>query len=364
MKNKKLILELILTLVNAFVLLFPIKKNKVTFVSLEGTRLKGDLLIIREQLPEEYEVTEVLYHFNKNDIVHSIGYMFNTFRQIWHINRSVVVLINDNNFVISRFKRPGVKVIQVWHANGAIKKFGNYLERKYEIANYDYVLANSEYWKGPYSKAFGVKEEQVVVTGLPQLDRLLDESLLMNCSEQFYKEFPQCRDKKIVLYAPTFRGNIYEGVRPVEINIDKIMDELGEEYILVCKLHPLLAGIELSRHKNVITVPNRELYELFAVSDIMITDYSSIIFDYTLLNKPTILYAPDLDEYRKTIGCMMEYSSLPGIMCQSEPDLVADIKEQIQSFKVKEERDERYIYYDDGNNTNRVIELIISILNN
>lgn len=357
MKIKKMILEVILSLFNFIVLLFPIEKDKITFVSLEGTQLKDDLKMIYKELQEEYKCTQVLYYFKKNDLVNSLGYMLNTLKQIWHINRSTLVLINDNNFVISKFKRPGVKVIQVWHANGAIKKFGNCLERKYEIRNYDYILANSDFWKIPYAEAFGVNENQVLVTGLPKLDLLQDHDKLEEDREKFLKEYPQTEGKKILLYAPTFRGNIYEGIRLPELDIDKLVEDLGPEYVLIYKLHPLLEGDNLSQKINVINGTNKELYELFAISDMLISDYSSIIFDYTILDKPIILYAKDLGEYSKKVGCFMEYTTLPGTVCTNKDEIIKGI---IQEKRVKTNKP--YIKYNDGNNLKRVIEEIRNIL--
>ena len=85
------------------------------------------------------------------------------------INTSHIVLINDNNYVVSHYKRQVVKVIEVWHATGAIKKFGNAIKRQYPINNYDYVIANSDYWVEPYSLAFSVDKNNVLVTGMPRV---------------------------------------------------------------------------------------------------------------------------------------------------------------------------------------------------
>lgn len=366
MKSKKLILEVILTVVNFFVCLLPIQEDKITIVSLEGTELKDDLLIVREELPEEYKVTEVLYHFRRNDLKSACGYMFNTIRQLWHINRSKLVLINDNNFVVSRFKRSGVIVVQVWHASGAIKKFGNCLERQYQIANYDYVLANSDYWKGPYSQAFGVDEEQVIVTGLPKLDCLQAKESVQEDKEWFYKAYPQCEGKKLVLYTPTFRGNIYKGIRLADIDVDKLMDGLGSDYVLLYKLHPLLAGKKLSGRKDVINVTEQELYDLFGISDIMISDYSSVIFDYTMTGKPLMLFASDINEYDADVGFFMQYISLPGTFNETEQELVENIRKELEIEDTQSiaDKGEIYIYHKDGENTRRVLDLITSIMKN
>ena len=116
--------------------------------------------------------------FEKTSLWMNFLYFLNTIRQIFVINTSALVIISDNNYVISRFKRKGVKVLQVWHAAGAIKKFGNAIHREYPIANYDQVICNGAYWKKPYSEAFNVSEEHVSVTGMPRLDHLLDDAFI------------------------------------------------------------------------------------------------------------------------------------------------------------------------------------------
>lgn len=90
------------------------------------------------------------------------------------IKRSQLVILNDNNYVISHMKPKSTKVLQVWHACGAVKRFGNQIRRKYTVSNYDAVLACSPVWQRVYSEAFGVQPAQVQVTGCPRLDTLLD----------------------------------------------------------------------------------------------------------------------------------------------------------------------------------------------
>ena len=146
---KKIVINLILRFVNVFVRFYSIKSNQVAFVSLESNRLESDLKLIYDELNKDgnYTLKTVLINYNKKSLLNNFLYMLNCIKQIYIINTSKIVLITDNNYVISNFKRDGVKVIQVWHATGAIKKFGNAIKREYSIKNYDYVLANSDYWK-------------------------------------------------------------------------------------------------------------------------------------------------------------------------------------------------------------------------
>lgn len=358
MKWKRVLLSIALSIVNSIANLRPIKSDKITMISLEGVELKDDLLIIKNELQGKYQIKEVLYEFKENTILTSIGYFLNCLKQAWHISDSKLVLLSDNNFAVSKYKRPGVKVVQVWHANGAVKKFGNEIDRRYKIANYDYVLANSEYWKPIYAKAFGVKENQVKVTGLPKIDRLYDLQNIVQMKEEFYNKYPQCRNKKILLYAPTFRGNIYDGIESVADNMTQVVENLGDEYILLHKAHPLVENRISCDASKELDVSHEELYQLLVVSDILISDYSSIIFDYSLLKKPIILYAPDLQEYKGDIGLSVKYDELPGHICSNIDEMIEVISAEPS---IKEEK-LRYFDYGDGMNIRRVTKLIEEIM--
>ncbi len=251
MKLKKLILNIVLSICSVFVRLRPIRKDQIAFVSLESKALESDLKLIHDALEGRgYRLVNVLTSFEKNSLWMNLLYFLNTIRQIFVINTSALVIISDNNYVISRFKRKGVKVLQVWHAAGAIKKFGNAIHREYPIANYDQVICNGAYWKKPYSEAFNVSEEQVSVTGMPRLDHLLDDAFIRSSREKLFAQHPEWKGKKLLLYAPTFRGNIYEGMKQVPIDLHRLMKKLGSGYALLYKLHPLLKHEELSDDRN------------------------------------------------------------------------------------------------------------------
>ena len=221
---KKIVLNIILSFVNIFVSLVPIKKNQIAFVSLEDNVLKEDFLDIYNHLDQShYSIKTVLIHYDKKSLWNDFLYLLNCIKQIIVINTSHIVLINDNNYVVSHYKRKGVKVIEVWHATGAIKKFGNAVKRQYPINNYDYVIANSEYWIEPYSIAFSVEKDNVLVTGMPRVDHLFDENYKKEVRDQFYSKYPELKNKKILLYAPTFRGNIYKGFKAVDFDGKKFI---------------------------------------------------------------------------------------------------------------------------------------------
>ncbi len=358
MNLKKAILHGILSTVNLVVRRFPIRENHITFVSLESDMLEGDLLQIYEEIKDDYTVTCVLMHVARRTLWTEFRYLLNAMIQVWQINRSKVVVINDNNYVVSAFKRTGVEVIQVWHATGAVKRFGNCLEREYKIRNYDYIIANGAYWKKPFSEAFGVREEQVYVLGMPRVDKLYDRQYRQREEEKFYQKYPQCSGKKLLLYAPTFRGNIHKGLSGVYLGVADLMERIGEEWVLLYKYHPLLAKESVVEHPQCINVSAEELYQLFFVSDQLISDYSSIIFDYSLLEKPMIFYVPDLEQYREEVGLFIEYDEMPGAICQTTTAVAEAVN---QGKEYQNPFGEEFFLHTDGQNTKRIVELIRKI---
>ena len=201
-------------------------------------------------------------------------------------------------------------MVQVWHASGAIKKFGNVIKRSYPIGNYDYVLANGNYWVKPYSQAFSVKEEQVLPIGMPRLDLVVDHGYMNQAREEMFARFPKLKDKRSLLYAPTFRGDIYKGVTKVDIDLEKVARALGDDVVILFKCHPLLNGESYPESDRVYNMNDEVLYHLFSIADCMISDFSSIVFDFALMNKPVHAYLPDFDQYLSERGCFVDYQSL------------------------------------------------------
>ncbi|WP_296876633.1 CDP-glycerol glycerophosphotransferase family protein [Thomasclavelia sp.] len=360
---KKVIINIILRISNIFVLRFKIKTNQIAFVSLESSQLESDLKLIYEKLVQNknYQLKTVLINYNKKSLLNNFLYMLNCIKQIYIINTSKLVLITDNNYVISNFKRPGVTVLQIWHATGAIKKFGNAIKREYPIKNYDYVISNSDYWKEPYHQSFAIASDHVITTGMPRVDHLFDKQYLNDSKVKLIKKYPVLKDKKVILYAPTFRGNLYTGFKTVAFDALKLIEALGDEYVLVYKFHPLLLNTKLASHPRIINLNNEDTHELFALSDLLISDFSSIIFDYSLLNKPMHFFVPDLDDYLDTLGCFVDYQkTMPGAICQSIDELIEAVKANKQ-YPI-DKFAHTFFKYHDGNNTNRVIALIDNLM--
>ena len=356
MSWQKWILNIVLSILDICTFWMKPNPKRITFVSMTMNEYSEDFLLLKEALEQDYEIDSNLIVFQKN-ILGKLGYFFNCLKQEIDFKKSSLVILNDNNYVLSRKKPKGCHVLQVWHACGAIKKFGNEINRSYTIENYDSVLCNAQAWKPIYARSFGVDENQIQVTGMPRVDRLLKGM----DTKSFYAKYPQCKGKKLCLYAPTFRGNILEGFQHHSFDIPKVQEQLKDWTILV-KFHPLLEDVEL-KNTSAINVSKEDLYELMQVSDCLISDYSSVILDYSLLHRPIIGYMNDMDQYQETIGLNIDASEYPGPICYNEDQLIQTIQ-KVDSLDIAPviQFQEKYMVYVDGKNTDRTVQYIHSIL--
>ena len=301
------------------------------------------------------------------------------------MSRANIILMDNAFMPMSYFKiRKETKVLQLWHGTGSIKKFGQdsnvgrlkLLEKKIN-SNIDYLFVNSDLLVEEYAGAFGVDKKVVYATGLPRTDwllRLVNDDKIADKLNSIKTKISEAKniilkDKKIILYAPTFRDNEVDCPK-LHINIIKLLEVLDENTILFLRLHPFVSRAfkddNLSeRVVNVSDYP--DLNELMAVSDGLITDYSSLIFDYCVLNRPMYFYADDIVKFGlNDRGFYLDYNNeLPGIIPNSEKDLGRIISKDLsgkedEEFKLKrEEFVKKYYKWLDGNSAKRVYETIV-----
>lgn len=363
MRLKEKILYVVLCFFKIFLPFTKVKKNKILFVSLESDVLEHEFKMLYDELSGKgYELHCSLTKFEMN-ILGSIKYFFTCIHLLFDINTSSLVILDYNNYVVSKFKREGVKVLQLWHASGAIKKFGNAIKRDYLIRNYDYVIANAEVFRQSYAQAFGVREEQVFITGIPETDCLYKQDYHECNRTSMLEKFPIIKGKKVVLYAPTFRGRLITGFKDAYMAVDKVQELLGDDYVIMYKMHPLLRKYEISKNPNIVCCNEEQLYPLFAVTDYLISDYSALIFDFSVLEKPMLFFTPDLDTYKKETGLFLDYENeIPGPICTYEEEIVKHIKNNKFDMKSISKFNKKYHAYSDGKSLDRVLYLIEEIM--
>ena len=366
MKIAKMILYIVLKILYSFTCLRPINRRQVTFITLTSAELRGDFKLLAEYIKEresDVKFVFILTRFEKN-LKGDLNYFFNCIKQVFVINHSRVVIINDNNYVISNFKRKEVKVLQIWHACGAVKKFGNEVHRQYPIKNYDFVISSSEIWKNIYAKSFGVERNQVLPLGVARTDVLFDESWLKNAAEKMHEKYPVLKGRYVIFYAPTFRGNIIDGLKYEKTNLEMLLHDLPDDTVILYRMHPLLAHISLGECERIINVFKEELEEIYSVTDCLVTDYSSVVFDYSVLNKKIVLFAPDKEQYERNLGLNIALEDIPAEVCVTMQELTEALKNRKYSEdRIKKFRN-KYAEHLDGKSTERIGEFILSLIKN
>ena len=178
-----------------------------------------------------------------------------------------------------------------------------------------------------------------------------------------YLKYPFLKSKKVILYAPTFRGDAIYDKKSLQVDLKKITENLGEDYVVLYKMHPIISEENVGSHSNLYNMNNVNIYKLFSVCDVLVSDFSSIIMDFTILEKPILLYTPDLEEYERERGLYFDYKKFaPGTIVYDEEQLVNEIKNENYNLeKIKKIKEEFYDYKDDLS-ANRIAEFISTIV--
>lgn len=219
------------------------------------------------------------------------------------------------------------KRIEIWHAAGAIKFFSN---RTYKGMTEEHlILAPSEYMCEEYAKAFSASIKNVLPLGAPKTDVCFDKSALEKKRESFYQSYPDLKNKKLYFYAPTYRGKWPDDVELyLDLDFEEVVSKLDANEMIITKLHPALRVDSKGRSVRKTNVPERldglidlpevDTITLLAVADVVISDYSSIIFETVLLGKPLVCYAEDIERYDLERGLAFDYRELmPGTLLES-----------------------------------------------
>lgn len=269
--------------------------------------------------------------------------------------------------------RPGQSVVQLWHAGGAFKRFG--LDAPSKLSNlneykthsqYTDVCVTGEYVRQFYAHAFGIDIETVKALGSPRTDVLFNAANRAALSTAITSLHPVLKNKKVIVYLPTFREIEGERVNfDPQIDWEKLDSELADDEVFIISRHPVMKDeyIKGKRYSRVKDYTSDPTVQLLAVADVIVTDYSSIIFDAALIGCPTVFYCPDFNEYERDF--YLEYpKDLPGPVVYKADDLLSAVREvienppteKIEAFRKKE------MSACDGHSTERIAALISSYL--
>lgn len=352
-----------------FIKLFTKQKNKVTMLSRQTDSINLDFRLLRDEIKncEEGENIEVKILCKKipKNIWGRIKYCFFIIKNMYHIAESKVCVVDGYNIPISALKhKKGLEIIQIWHAMGAIKKFGFQVIGRKEgsttkiarimkmHANYTCVTCTSQATRKFYAEAFKTDINKIKVLGMPRLDYVLGKNNEIDKNvEKLLKQYPKLKNKPIILYVPTFR-------KKETIDIDKVINEIDEErYNLIIRLHPL---DETKVDKKYIIDKEYSTYDLLKVADFVVTDYSAIAFETAALNKPLYFYLYDIRKYSRKRGVNIDLETeMKDCTRISFDEIMKLINSEEYNFEELRKFREKYVETFDTDNTKRIANYII-----
>ncbi len=352
---------------------FRLKENRITFISNRRNSISGNYESIYAELIKDKNIDIKTVLDTKESFI-------SCFKYGYYLASSKVILIDDYiRSVYEIKKRKDNYLIQVWHACGAFKAFGFsrlskegcWSQDSRSHRTYDYCLVSSRKVAKHYAEAFGMNVDRVIATGVPRTDIFFDEAYKREVRAKIFSSYPMLKDKKVILFAPTFRGSSKkEGHYPhYRFDYKKIFERFGDEYRIIIKHHPHVNNklvIEDEYKDRVIDLSkNEELNELLFVTDILITDYSSVIFEAALLDIPMLFYAFDLDEYISRRGFYCEYISfIPGKLVENMDEIIDAL--MVGDFEADKIIEFKKDFFDDldGKSGKRASEFIKRLMKN
>ena len=295
------------------------------------------------------------------------------------------------NFKIADYIKPKKDQVftQCWHGT-PLKRLGfdlthydnqlntvKEMKKRYKVETekFSYFISPSAYASGVFRSAWNLKEfgknDIIIEKGYPRNDFLFKytENDVSEIKKRILGE--DIKNKKIILYAPTYRANQHESgvgyVYKEEVDFEKMREKLGDEFIILFRPHYFVASVfNFDKYKGFVYNASDvdDINDLYVISDMLITDYSSVFFDYANLKRPMIFYMYDLDYYRdESNGFYFDVEeNLPGKIVKTDDDLIDEIIRISKEFKYDkkyEEFNKKFNYLDDGEASKRVVETVI-----
>lgn len=273
--------------------------------------------------------------------------------QTWHgtpLKRLGHDIIAPEN---ATFYRSGVSFEQMCHSYDI------------DVERYNYMISPNEFCTEVFQTSFGINRERLIQTGYPRND------FITNATPEDVKlvkqKFGFPLDKKIILYAPTWRDNSYVAsgyTFELKADFHKWKEILGDDYIVVFKPHYLI----INRYENdhsldgflYSVAADAEINELYVLSDALVTDYSSVFFDYSVLDRPIYFYMYDLEEYKGELrGFYLDiYKDLPGKIYEDEKSMLQDIHDGVYDYSYLSQFNKRFNSEQTGNCAQKVIDIV------
>lgn len=318
--------------------LLPVQRNKIVISNYYGRGYGDNAKYIAEFLLNSHQKVKIIWLIKNDEEGKSLpsgvsGCKIDTFAGIYHLSTGGIWIDNCRKWT-TLFKRKNQFYIQTWHGGGAQKKVERDVEEvldtgyvraaKNDSKMADLMVSDSRFVTDLFHRSFWY-DGPVYECGYPRYDILLKPN--DELSSKVYEYFGIDRDKELVLYAPTFRADY--SFKAYEIDFERLRLNLkkrfNREYVILVHLHPNVANMEGGLSYNGSTVINATFYpdtqELLAAASVLISDYSSISYDFSMKYMPIFRYVADLDEYRNDRDLYFRFDEYPYPYAQNNDEL-------------------------------------------
>ncbi len=346
-------------------LTLPVNRKQILLTSLSRNDLSGNLFYIDRELRKgDYDIRHAFYWKKKLS--------FREKKELCRLYATSAYIIVDAGYKIlyGLDLRKETQFIQVWHALGAFKRMGGALAGKENMMpvthrNYSLAIVSAQGVVNDYAKAFLMDPSKVLPLGAARTDVFFDETYREEVRKRYYEKYPQLKGRKVILFAPTFRqignenGRRYYDFSSIDL---QSLETLGDEYCCIIKLHPYIENTyEGCRSSFFLDLTaEREINDLLFIADFLITDYSSVIFEASLLDLKTIFYVPDIEKYASDRGFFYPYEDyLIGPAVKTTEELINSIRNYSRDEDKLIRFREKFVSACDGHSAERFVRRVI-----
>ncbi|MGG1572268.1 bifunctional glycosyltransferase/CDP-glycerol:glycerophosphate glycerophosphotransferase [Fictibacillus sp. NRS-1165] len=373
--------KIFLVLYRSLFIRLPLKEKTVVFESFLGKNYSDSPKYIYEEMLKSKKGYKFVWIFNEKRKIPGNARQVKRFSLAYYYYLATSKYwVSNSRLPMHLDKRPGNIYLQTWHGtplkrlvfdmNDVYSANPDYKKHFYKQSRrWDYLIAANQYSSEIFRSAFKY-EKEMLEFGYPRND-ILHDADREEKAQQVKPQLGLPLDKKVILYAPTWRDDdYYESGKykfQLRLDLEEMKQRLGDEYVILLRMHYFIAdnidtaGAEgfaynFSKHNDIA--------ELYLISDLLITDYSSVFFDYANLQRPILFYTYDLEKYRDTLrGFYIDMEKeVPGPLLRDSSEVISSIKNiDIVKKQYKENYDrfyDKYCSWENGNATQRVIERV------
>ncbi len=368
-----------------------IKEPRILLMSDQSEEMGSNMVALKNALIREgYSPKEALRAITTKH--YSILHWMKTLKKIaW----ADYIFLDDHSQTTDWLTIKGAVITQLWHAGAGFKstgysRFGMPASPapKSGHRQYTYGIAGSKKIRHFFSEVWGINDEMVLPTGMPRLDEYLDENYIEETVNRLLNNYPvlckpssdsaksvsttseSWKDRKrdnIILFAPTYRGeNKKHAFYPYDkLDLDRLYKLCKEtDSVIIFKMHPFVEDPvpipEEYKDRMIDLVKYPNINDLFYITDLLITDYSSNIYEFSLMRKPILFYAFDIDEYTKTRGFHRDYrTNVPGKIVETFDDMIQAIEKKDFEYEKVEDYIDNNFEFTDTHACDRIIDWII-----